>query len=130
MRNSLKACVGVMILHENNVLLGFHKSGRAWRMPGGWQEIPETMAQAAIRETYEETGINLIESKLQALPTYIEYREGLVIPFIYRFENYKEARVKEPDTFSAWAWFDLACLPVELFTPTRQIIEFYLKGQK
>lgn len=59
MKNSMRASCGVLITAQDKVLLGFHIETQQWRMPGGWQEMPETMLQCAIREVKEETGLDV-----------------------------------------------------------------------
>jgi len=52
--------VGVVVLAGNNVLLiqrGKAPSAGSWSLPGGAQELGETVTEAAIREVLEETGL-------------------------------------------------------------------------
>lgn len=52
---------GVIIVHENQVLLMYRKKGAAeyYCIPGGHIEPGETAAQAAIREIKEETTLDI-----------------------------------------------------------------------
>ena len=57
-----QVAVGVVVLAGDQVLL--IKRGRApragqWSIPGGRQELGETLAQAACREVLEETGLQV-----------------------------------------------------------------------
>ena len=49
------------VLHpkENKVLLHWHKKVKTWLPPGGHIEKNETPIEAALRETFEETGLNV-----------------------------------------------------------------------
>jgi 8-oxo-dGTP pyrophosphatase MutT (NUDIX family) len=51
---------------RDGMILVLHQSGppRWWETPGGDAEAGETPAQAAIRETHEETGLHITEPQL------------------------------------------------------------------
>jgi len=52
--------VGAIVLHEGKVLLirrAKEPNAGKWSLPGGAQELGETVNEAAIREVYEETGV-------------------------------------------------------------------------
>ena len=49
----------VYIFHEAKTLLLFHKKLQKWLPPGGHVETNETPSEAAIREAFEETGIEV-----------------------------------------------------------------------
>ncbi|WP_309118316.1 NUDIX hydrolase [Paenibacillus sp.] len=48
-----------IVLNENNEVLLIKGPRRGWEMPGGQVELGESLAQAAIRETKEEAGIDI-----------------------------------------------------------------------
>jgi len=50
---------GVLLLRDNQVLLQRRKDNGLWSIPGGSLEPGESLEEAAIRETYEETGLVL-----------------------------------------------------------------------
>lgn len=57
--NSLVPSVNVAVTNEDGqVLLMRRTDNDNWALPGGAMDYGETMAQAAIRETQEETGID------------------------------------------------------------------------
>ena len=54
--------VGVVIFKENKILLAERDRqphGKMWSIPGGAQELGETIEEAAIREIKEETGLEI-----------------------------------------------------------------------
>ena len=64
-RDNRVACgVAVVVTHQHKVLFGQRKSGQTgfeWQLPGGWINAGESPEQAARREVYEETGLQLVE---------------------------------------------------------------------
>ncbi|MEA2529282.1 MAG: hypothetical protein QOG89_926 [Thermomicrobiales bacterium] len=50
-------CVAVFVVHVDRVLLHFHRKLGRWLPPGGHIEPNELPDEAAIREVWEETGV-------------------------------------------------------------------------
>ncbi|MFD1135949.1 NUDIX hydrolase [Paenibacillus urinalis] len=48
-----------VVVNDNNEILLIRGPRRGWEMPGGQVEIGESLSQAAIRETKEESGIDI-----------------------------------------------------------------------
>jgi len=129
--------VGVMILRDNEILLGqrnfdpkkadseLHGEG-SWTMPGGKLNYQESLNQTAIREVLEETSIEVKNLKLISISNDIVYDNHFVtIGFLCdKFEG--KAKVMEPDEITKWGWFDLNNLPSPLFMPSERILKNYL----
>ena len=58
------AGVDTVVLQDEKILLVQRSDNRLWAMPGGLAEIGETLAQAAQRELWEETGFHARITKL------------------------------------------------------------------
>ncbi len=60
--------VAVFVVHGDRVLLHQHRRLQRWLPPGGHVEPGETPDEAAVRETLEETGlqVELVDAPLQA----------------------------------------------------------------
>ncbi len=56
--------VNVAVIHEGKILLTQREDFETWILPGGGVEEGESLAQAAIRETKEETGLNIELTRL------------------------------------------------------------------
>jgi len=91
---------GLLIICNNKILLG-HPTGSSWKgtysIPKGHIEKGETELEAAIRETFEEVGVNIKPSEVSNENGIIEYdRNGKVYKKVYYFVVYLD---KEPDLF-------------------------------
>lgn len=54
------------VFQDNQILLVKERDG-CWAIPGGWAEVGETPGEAAVRETFEESGYQTRPSKLLAV---------------------------------------------------------------
>jgi mutator protein MutT len=73
--------VGAVIVHEGRVLLvqrGREPMKGRWTIPGGLIEIGESLHQAVVRETREETGLEVKPIELVELLDRIHREEGRV----------------------------------------------------
>ena len=55
------------VFHDNRVLLVREHSDGLWTLPGGWADVGESPAEAAVREIREESGFETQVCKLVAL---------------------------------------------------------------
>lgn len=68
--------VNVAILQDNQIFLTKREDFEVWCMPGGVIEPGESLAQAAIRETYEETGFEVSLTRLVGLYSRPKWYDG------------------------------------------------------
>ena len=97
------------------------KWGQVYAPPGGKFEEGETPLECILREYYEETGLKLINPKLQGMSYWRDDKEGII--FIYVAEEF-EGDLKEASEEGVLEWIktkDLANLKQfsqnEKFTP-------------
>lgn len=127
--------VGVMIKNkEDLVLLGLRKSPHGqgtWSFPGGHLEFGETMMDAAIRETLEETGLDVSELELVSLADEMgsldKGKHYVNVGFIAHAVT-GEPKIIEAEKWEKWQWFDLENLPEPIFEGTGLMIKRYLSG--
>lgn len=130
-----KIGVGIILVHDNHILLG-KRLGKmhygTWGIPGGTKEITETVEEAVVRETKEETGLNLLSfQRAQYDNTPFNTKEYLDSNYQYqtifmealKFEG--EPVVCEPSKCEEWKWFKWTSLPEPLHLPVKTL---YLTG--
>nr|MDO8061761.1 NUDIX hydrolase [Candidatus Freyrarchaeum guaymaensis] len=78
--------VGGVVFDGGRVLLvkrGSQPSYGKWSIPGGLVELGETVADACVREVYEETGLIVKVKRLIDVVDYIDYDEEGEVRFHY-----------------------------------------------
>ena len=127
-----KTLRGVIVIvqdSENRILLGERRytvAAGSWGTPGGRYEINESELECAMRETKEETGLDVYdpeifggEFKLSAYGYNFEFM-GIVA------KKYSGTPIVIPnENHSRWDWFSLDELPTPLFVPAGYAIQYY-----
>lgn len=119
--------VGVIIERDGKILLGLRKGGRGagtWGPPGGTLEDGETYESAAIRETFEETGLRVTFQRLDKYVGSHMFQDGFrcTTGFVWANCPEGEPRITEPDKCGQWRWFSWDRLPRQLFEPFQAYI--------
>lgn len=136
----IKIGLGIMIKDGNKVLLGYrcenygdtggiYEPG-SWTFPGGKQEYDETMFEGAKREVKEETNLEISELSIFGATDDIQPNKHYITIQIIANKFSGELKNMEPTKHSEWKWFDLNNLPQNLYTPTREFLEEYIKNNK
>ena len=60
-----KVTCGIVIRVNNKILLGHSTGNKHWDIPKGLKDEGESFKEAALRETLEETGLNLYNEYLK-----------------------------------------------------------------
>lgn len=110
--------VGIVAFREHSVLLikrGNPPRQGEWSLPGGAQELGETVARTAVREMHEETGLEIEAGPVVAVVDMIDRDESGVIRLHYTLIDVLATSVKGDlragdDALEA-AWIPLADLP-------------------
>lgn len=137
MDKSIKTGVGVMLINNNKVLLG-HRVKKSkdtggiyepdsWTFPGGKQEYNETILETAIRETKEETNLELKEMQVFTATDEFQPDRHFVTIGVISSSYEGELKIMEPDKINEWKWIDLNDLPNNIYTPSKNMIDEYKK---
>jgi 8-oxo-dGTP diphosphatase len=111
-RAVVDVAVGVLIQADGNFLLTSRPVGKVyegyWEFPGGKLEAGETVAQALVRELYEELGIT-VNTLAPWKVELVDYPHALVRLNFYKVSSWTgELQMREAQSFS-WQ-----CLPVQV----------------
>ena len=126
--------VGASIINENNQLLLQKRAVPAekdhWCIPGGRLEMFETLENAVIRETKEETDLDIEVIKMIGVCDHIIKEESahwVATSFLCKIKS-GVPKIMEPDKASDLRWFDLDKLPEKLTITTKKALSDYNKN--
>ena len=133
MEKITKVGVGVLIFDkEQKLLLGLRKSAHGkgtWCPPGGHLEYGESFEDAAIRETKEETNIDLKVDDLQVVGVTNDFFEESgkhYVTVMLKTSNFcGNPVVMEVEKCDQWCWFEKDALPEKLFLPIKNFLKKY-----
>ncbi len=117
-----KVAACALVTHEERVLLvkrGSDPEAGKWALPAGFVDYGEDPAQAAIRETREETGLNIAITHLLDVMFYTDTHPVIVI--IY-WATLTGGTLAAADDAEAAEWFTAANLPEIAFESTRRAL--------
>ena len=120
--------VRALVMNEQSqVLLVRHTYASGWHFPGGGVDAGETMAEAVLREAYEEAGI-ITHDKPTLLGVYYHTVRGADdYVALYVIHSFIQKEVVSPE-IAECVWFDLEGLPEDVTLPTRHRLSEYLSG--
>lgn len=117
----VKVGVSVFIFNKfNEILIGHRIPDDLWGLPGGGMIAGETPKRTAIRETFEETSLNIAEEWLEFATftndIFLEEKNEHWITLYFISRQYLGVpNIVEPDKCSVWQWCSLDKLPSNLF---------------
>lgn len=136
MNNVVRVGIGVMIIDDDKILLGHRLAKRTdtggiqeadcWSLPGGKQEMFETMFEGAKREIKEETNLDIDGLELFGAADDISTDRHFVTLHIVARKHSGKLTAMEPNKEDKWEWFKFDELPENLYTPSKQFIDNYI----
>ncbi|MBZ0303449.1 MAG: NUDIX domain-containing protein [Anaerolineae bacterium] len=122
--------VSVAVLNDaGRILLQQREDFAVWGLPGGEIEPGETAAQAAVRETYEETGLEVRLTRLVGLYAMPRWWDGGVHAAVFAAELTGGTLLKQTAETLDAAFFGLEDLPGALLPWHLQRIRDTLAGK-
>jgi ADP-ribose pyrophosphatase YjhB (NUDIX family) len=130
--------IGVVVWRDDQVLLirrGRPPKQDEWSLPGGKQELGETVAQAAQREVYEETGLQIDVRDVVAVVDLIDRDDDGRVRFHYTLVDvlaeWRDGNAQAGDDAAAVAWATLDQLPgFTLWSETERVIRLSAERRK
>lgn len=120
--------VAVIVRREGRVLLGLRRSTThgdgVWQFPGGHLEWGEAVADCAVREVEEETGLSIRIDGMGPWTSNVFPDSGrhYVTVFVLATAMTGTPEVREPDKCDRWEWRTWADLPTPLFLPIQGLL--------
>ena len=105
--------VNVAVIHNDQILLTRREDFEVWCLPGGAVEDGESVAQAAIRETYEETGLEVRLSRLVGVYSHLGLVNGMHVVLFTAEPAGGKLRLQPGETIEA-GWFKYAEIPDDI----------------
>ena len=122
-----KVGTGVWVRKNGRVLLGTREGAvgnGTWCPPGGHLEMNETMIDCAIRETKEESGIEIANVRfLTALDNIWEAHSSHSVVLFFVADWSAGEPVPQEGEMHSWQWFEWGKLPSPLFRPTELFLD-------
>ena len=100
-----------------------------WSFPKGHVENDETEVETALREIKEETNLDIREYQVLTATDEFQKDRHYVTIGVLALSCEGTLKVMEPNKIDKWEWFELNNLPNNLYTPTKNMINEYLRKE-
>ena len=133
----LPGVTAVVVNEQDEVLLQLRRDTKTWAPPSGGVEPGETVADAAIREVYEETGIAVVPQRVVAVLSgsdyFVTYPNGdqmATVTTVFRCRPVQPSapRVNDDESFDI-RYFPSDALPENMLPRHKRIISMALENE-
>lgn len=124
----MRVGVNVAVLHHERILLTKRKDFEVWCLPGGHVDAGESVAHAAIRETIEETGVEVRLDRLVGIYSIPEARSWVNLVVLFTAKPIRGALEAQESEVLEIAYFHPDEIPNKLLWGHRQRIQDALNG--
>jgi len=121
--------VAVIVIRDGRVLVGRRLGGtqgnNTWQFPGGHLEHGESIADCAIREVAEETGLDATVTGFGPYTNDIfeVEQKHYVTLFVLATAAVGSPRVLEPEKCAEWRWGEWDAIPEPRFLSVQHLLE-------
>lgn len=125
---------GAIILAKNKILLekrGNEPAKGKWTVPGGVVKVGETLEEAVVRETKEETGLDVRSPQLIDVVSQVDFDENLqvryhfvIVDFVVKIGRGKPKAASDAEELK---WVPLSEVPSYDLTPSFR--RFFIKNK-
>ncbi len=116
---------GLVFDDAGRLLLIQRSDNHRWALPAGAMELGESIADSAVREVYEETGLTVQATELLGVWEYELGAAGLKGIVIFYRGRIVSGTAAPADDVEELGWFDPEAFPEIAFETHRQIIAFW-----
>jgi 8-oxo-dGTP diphosphatase len=129
-----KINVDILVIKGNKILLGLltdkwkYEGKQVYGVPGRDIKFGETMGETVKRNIKEEFACNVINYKIISVnANYALGNHFIGIGVVAEIDG--DPKILLPEDWEKWEWFEKDAIPNNLFPPTKNLIECYLKNQ-
>jgi ADP-ribose pyrophosphatase YjhB (NUDIX family) len=119
----MKVGVNVAIIQNKQVLLTKRPDFGVWCLPGGHVDAGESVAQAAIREAFEETGLKIQLNRLVGIYSIPEARAWVNLIVVFAGHPVGGEFKPQEDDVLEMAFFDFGEIPNNLLWGHQQRVQ-------
>jgi 8-oxo-dGTP diphosphatase len=128
MNNRPLVGIAVIVIKDDRVLLGKRKKAHGdgtWAFPGGHLEFNESIQDCAVREVFEETGLNIKNLRFGPYTNDVFAAENKHYVTLFVIADYDSGmpEVKEPHKCEKWEWSEWPPSLQPQFLPLKNLLK-------
>jgi ADP-ribose pyrophosphatase YjhB (NUDIX family) len=124
----MKVGVNVFVFEDEKILLTKRDDFEVWCLPGGHIDPGESVAQAAVREVFEETGLEVVLTRLVGVYSIPDAKAWVNLIILFAGEVVGGSLKRQEDEVLEMAYFGVNDIPSNLLWGHLQRIKDALSG--